>query len=106
MAVQHVHTAEEYDALKASAKLVVVDYSAMSWCSPCRAVFPRFQEYAQRYDAVCIHVDIDELGDLADCQDVTAVPTFKFFKNGQLIDKLSGANPVALEEKIQRNVGN
>ena len=100
--VEHVTTEADYEALKATRDaLVVVDFSAV-WCGPCRFVAPKFDEFSQRYSdaAVFVHVDIDELADLPDCQDVQGVPTFKFFRNGELLDKFSGANVALLESTI------
>jgi thioredoxin-like negative regulator of GroEL len=31
------------------------------------------------------------------------MPTFQFYKNGQKVDELRGANPAALEELIKKN---
>ena len=103
MSVEHVESSEAYEALKATPdKLVVVDFGAV-WCGPCRFVAPKFEKLSTEHDAVFVHVDVDALAELADCQDVQGVPTFKFFKNGVLLDQFSGANVTLLEEKVQQH---
>lgn len=93
--------AQEYDGLKNTAgKLIVVDFSA-EWCGPCKFIAPTFEEYAKTYtDAIFIHVDIDTLEDLPDGADVRGVPTFKFIKDGKVLEQFSGANKDKLKELI------
>lgn len=50
-----------------------------------------------------VHVDVDELEDLPDGGDVRGVPTFKFFKDGKLLDSFSGANKDKLKELIVKH---
>ncbi len=58
------------------------------WCGPCKFIAPTFEEYSKEYtDVVFIHVDVDVLDDLPDGADVRGVPTFKFFKDGKLLDR-------------------
>jgi thioredoxin 1 len=58
------------------------------WCGPCKFIAPTFEEYSKEYtDVVFIHVDVDVLEDLPDGADVRGVPTFKFFKDGKLLDR-------------------
>jgi len=105
MSVHHVHSVEELTNLKASKdKLVVVDFSA-TWCGPCRAIAPFYEELAKKTpNAVFIHVDIDELADAPDVSDVSGVPTFKFYKNNTLITQFSGANQAKLQSTVQAHV--
>ena len=103
--VHHPHTIEEYNKLKneSAGKLVIVDFSA-SWCGPCKLIAPTYEEFSKTYgDCVFIHVDVDELEDLPDNQDVRGVPTFKYFKNGNLLCQFSGANKSKLEELIKKH---
>ena len=34
---------------------------------------------------------------------ISCMPTFQFYKNGQKVDEFSGADKTALEEKIKNN---
>jgi thioredoxin len=90
--VHHVHSAEQYEKLKATTgKLVVVDFSA-EWCGPCKMIAPHFEKIAKETPAaVFIHLDTDEVK-VADSRDVKGIPTFKFFKNSKLVHSFSGAS--------------
>lgn len=65
----------------AGEKLVVVDFGA-TWCGPCKAVAPRFKQLAKTYsEALFIKVDVDDCMDLAMKLEISALPTFVFYKN-------------------------
>ncbi|ORZ39223.1 thioredoxin-like protein [Catenaria anguillulae PL171] len=73
-------------------KLSVVDFFAV-WCGPCKAISPRFEKMAQdNTNANFFKVNVDNLPDVAREYGVTAMPTFKLFKSGKLIDTIVGAN--------------
>lgn len=46
-------------------------------------------------------VDVDECEELSLRYDITSMPTFVFLKNGQQIEKFSGANKEKLTSLIQ-----
>ena len=48
---------------------------------------------------VFLKVDVDENPDTAAKYGVSAMPTFVFIKKGEVVDRLMGANPAALQEK-------
>ena len=103
MVVYEADSIEAYEETKASEdRLIVVDYSA-TWCGPCRFVAPKFAALSEQYpEAVFLHVDIDELAELDDIKDVSGVPTFKFFRNGELLERFSGANVAKIEMTLQK----
>jgi len=49
---------------------------------------------------VFLKVDVDQCPETAASQGVTAMPTFVFYRNKVKIEKLTGAEPTALEAKI------
>ncbi|KAJ3003097.1 UNVERIFIED_CONTAM: hypothetical protein HDU68_005883, partial [Siphonaria sp. JEL0065] len=71
--------------------LTVVDFTA-TWCGPCKQIAPRFETLASQYpDANFLKVDVDELKEIAGRYQVSAMPTFIFFKNGEKLDQVVGA---------------
>jgi thioredoxin 1 len=49
---------------------------------------------------VFIKIDVDENAETAQAYNVSAMPTFVFIKNGQVIDRLMGADAARLQEMI------
>ena len=48
-----------------------------------------------------VQVDVDQNSDTAELEDVQAMPTFIFYKNGEKLYVLKGANETALRAKIK-----
>ena len=96
-------TSQNFNELIAQGKPVVVDFWA-TWCGPCRMVGPVISELAGEYEGR-INVgkcDVEENEDLAAEFGIRNIPTILFFKGGQLIDKIVGAQPKAkLQEKFE-----
>ena len=70
-----------------------------------QVIAPKVVEFSKQYpNANYLKVDVDELSELAQEYNIRAMPTFMIFKDGQKIDELIGANPVALEQKIRTYV--
>lgn len=87
-------------------RLLVVFYTA-SWCGPCKFMYPLIEELNSRAQHITfIKVDVDNDGEaeetkISSVNGVDCMPTFHFYKNGELIDKLSGADKVELLQKIK-----
>lgn len=88
-------------------KLIVLDCFA-TWCGPCKVIAPevlKFSNSEQYKDKVDFYkVDVDEVPDVAQELNVRAMPTFMFFKNGEKVDEVVGANVRALEATIQKHM--
>ena len=96
-------TQENFESLKNGAQPLVVDFWA-TWCGPCRMVAPVIAELAQEYDGKIIvgKCDVEENEDLAVEFGIRNIPTILFFKDGEVVDKLVGAQPKAkLDEKFK-----
>ncbi|VEN37618.1 unnamed protein product [Callosobruchus maculatus] len=75
-------------------------------CGPCQRMAPVFQQLAGKYPkAVFLKVDVDQCQDTASAQGVSAMPTFIFYRNKVKIDRLQGADPNGLENKIKHHIG-
>jgi thioredoxin 1 len=61
------------------------------WCGPCKRVKPIFHELSMEMDDIkFISVDLDQTRWLGEKYDIHAIPTFLFFKNGEMIYKHLG----------------
>jgi thioredoxin 1 len=96
-------TNENFESLKNGEQPLVVDFWA-TWCGPCRMVGPVISELAQEYDGRVVvgKCDVEENDELAVEFGIRNIPTILFFKGGQVVDKIIGAQPKAkLLEKFE-----
>jgi thioredoxin 1 len=79
-----------------SDKLTVVDFWA-EWCGPCRAIGPVISELATEYEGVVNvgKLNVDQNPQISMNYGITSIPAILFVKNGQVVDKLVGAQPKA-----------
>ncbi len=84
-----------------------VDFWA-PWCGPCQMMGPIVEELGGEYDAAKVKIaklDVDKNQEIAGKYQVMSVPTFLFFKGGQVADKLvGGVQKEKLKEMIDKNV--
>ena len=75
-------------------KPVMVDFSA-TWCGPCKMLDPVLEELAADYGETFdfYSVDVDQNSDLAMTYGVMGVPTVMLFKDGELVQRLTGYRP-------------
>ncbi len=96
-------TSENFERLKNGAQPLVVDFWA-TWCGPCRMVGPVISELAKEYDGKITvgKCDVEECEDLAMEFGIRNIPTIIFIKDGQVVDKIVGAQSKAkLQEKFE-----
>ena len=102
MASSRVAVCGNEDTLTAATKSEAgsIVYFTASWCGPCRMISPIFDELAtaNATGATFLKVDVDDMPEVAAAAQVSAMPTFQFFKAGQLLDKIVGADAAKLTE--------
>eukprot|EP00617_Octactis_speculum_P026500 CAMPEP_0185767416 /NCGR_PEP_ID=MMETSP1174-20130828/43166_1 /TAXON_ID=35687 /ORGANISM="Dictyocha speculum, Strain CCMP1381" /LENGTH=109 /DNA_ID=CAMNT_0028451613 /DNA_START=166 /DNA_END=495 /DNA_ORIENTATION=+ len=109
MAVDSVGSESEFDGQikDAGEKLVVIDFST-TWCGPCKVMEPKFYAMSDEHtDAVFLKVIGDSSPDaskLMKREGVRSVPSFHFWKNGEKMDIINGANVDALQSAIGKYI--
>ncbi|MEY3348990.1 MAG: thioredoxin [Bacteroidota bacterium] len=77
-----------------SDKLTMIDFWA-EWCGPCRAIGPVIEELSKEWEGKVNvgKVNVDHNPQLSMNYGITSIPAILFIKNGQVVDKLVGAQP-------------
>ena len=106
--VYKIKDALEFDALLSSNTHVVVDFYA-DWCPPCRAIAPTFSkladDHATKARLAFAKVNVDHTQNIASRYNVSAMPTFVFFENGQpqsVAVKSAVGSPSLKDGKVER----
>mmetsp|Transcript_76071 Transcript_76071/g.114534 ORF Transcript_76071/g.114534 Transcript_76071/m.114534 type:complete len:105 (+) Transcript_76071:48-362(+) len=102
MSVIKVTSADQLNEQINSGKLVIVDFFA-TWCGPCKRIAPEIETLAgEETGVVFMKIDVDELETVAAKYEVSAMPTFLFFKNGAKVAEVVGASMKNIKEKLNQ----
>merc|ERR1712070_567024 len=95
-------TKAEFDETLKDEKLVVVDFTA-AWCPPCQMIAPKFVELSETVNdyATLVKVDVDENGETSQACGINCMPTFQFYKGGEKVHEIQGADFEGLKAKIE-----
>jgi len=103
-AVQEVETVEQFQEVLKSAgptQVVALNFWA-PWAAPCTQMNQVFAELSLKYPSVKFaQIEAEQLGDVAETFEVTAVPFFVLVKNSKILTRISGANPPSLTTALQ-----
>lgn len=107
MSVANITSPLHFTTLLKGNTCLIADFYA-DWCGPCHAIRPMFEKLAQA-NAIPGHltfvkVNVDEQADIARQYNVSAMPTFLFFQNGQPYASqpvIRGADPQGLNRVAQ-----
>jgi thioredoxin 1 len=85
---------EEYKDKIDKMEYIVLFFTA-AWCGPCKVMYPLIEKLSENMDNCKFYkIDVDEESteEIVDLYGVQSMPTFYFIKNGEVKDKLIGAN--------------
>lgn len=82
--------------------VTVVDFFA-TWCGPCRALGPVLDELSEEVDYKIAKVDVDQYKELAAHYGVRGIPHIVIFKDGKVVDSLTGVRSKdQLKEEVEK----
>ena len=92
--------------VKSSSKLVVDCWAP--WCGPCKMISPTLEALAEDYKGKVefAKLNTDEAAKTAMSLGIHSIPTLIFFKDGQQVERLTGAHPRAnIEAVLKKHFG-
>mmetsp|Transcript_2020 Transcript_2020/g.3581 ORF Transcript_2020/g.3581 Transcript_2020/m.3581 type:complete len:106 (-) Transcript_2020:180-497(-) len=102
--VKVIESVADWDALmqESKEKAVIVDFYAV-WCGPCRVISPIFEQNESSYPTIIFaKLDVDALSQISSKEQVSAMPSFFVYQNGQKVDEVIGANVAALTGVLEK----
>jgi len=91
-----------HNFVKQASLPVMVDFFSPT-CDPCQMMMPIVHAIASKYanKAIVAKLNTNQSQQIASFFNIRGVPSFFFFKNGNLVDQLAGAVPEnVLEQKL------
>jgi len=93
---------DDYNEQIVTSEYIVLFFTA-TWCGPCKVMYPLIEKLSESMNTCKFYkIDVDETDteDIVDLYGVQSMPTFFFIKNGDVQEKLKGANKEKFTELI------
>ena len=101
MSILHINSIDQFTALLNNEQVVIVDFFA-TWCGPCRMIAPYFEECATKHPNIkFVKIDVDQADQICAKYKIRSMPTFILIKNGNEVQRFSGASKEMIDKMIQ-----
>ena len=92
--IKSISQANFHDEIKEG--IVLVDFWA-TWCGPCKMLGPVLEEVSNEFEdkAKFTKIDVDANSTIANQYKITNIPTVLMFKNGEVVEEMTGFKPKA-----------
>ena len=84
---------------------VVVDFSAETWCEPCRQMAPNFDAAASEFTNILfVKINIDKYRTIMRRFNIKSIPTLIYLKNGSVVRRTGFLSRRALSKEVSRTL--
>lgn len=98
--VHEIKTLEEKENLIRNNRVVVFDIYT-DWCAPCKQIASEYSAMSTIHSKMGECLLVKENLDLKLTENIRAIPTFQFYKDGRMVDEIVGANIQLVQEKLK-----
>ena len=90
--VTEINDANFEEFAKQEDLLIIMEFGA-NWCGPCKVIAPIIEEISKEYEGKVVigKMDVDSNVETPAKYGIRSIPTLLFFKNGEIVDRLVGA---------------
>jgi thioredoxin 1 len=97
--MKYLQTLEELNITLEKTGNVLLMFSA-TWCGPCKKITPEIEKLESETLSV-YKVDMDDFEDVTPFE-ITALPTFLFYKDGFMVEKYTGSSIDAIRDRLKK----
>lgn len=98
-----IKNSSQFKELIGCEKLTVVDFFT-TWCPPCKAIAPVYSGWADKFPEIQFtKSDAEANDDISLLEGITCYPTFKLYKNGQLLETVLGDGQQEIRDAILKH---
>lgn len=102
MPVVELKSRQEFEQYKSQYPILIVDIFG-DWCSPCKMVAPKYEELSNMYASNNTNILFTKANvDNRIIDNVSGLPTFQFYFNGQLYQQVLGADMNQVQQILHK----